>query len=256
MTMTTPRAVWKGSITFGLINIPCKLYSLVNSQAGPQYRSLCTCGGYTGIKVYCKDCGQEHGTQAPKKAYVTQDEREVEIDTGGHTESSKTCSTVGFLPSDSKCIPRLAGTTYSVRPDSQGNGICNLLYLAMESEAVLALVRLTVRGRLVYGLLRPQDGHIFLDVLRYSEEIRSPSDVSCEPLGGSPDPEELQMARQLICKAKIREISSDMLANPEISRLEATAKDLPDRRATKAPEGAKIVSLKDTLEASLKEVLG
>jgi DNA end-binding protein Ku len=252
------RAIASGTISFGLVTIPVKLYSTGEAAAGIHFNMVHReCGTPVKQRYYCPTDDRlvekdeiAKGYEYAKGQYVQFNDEELKA---LNPEPTNAVEITEFVPAD-QVDPVYYDKAYYIGPDKAGARPYRLLAKAMQETGRAALARYAARGKNYLVLVRPfgEDG-LVLQQLRYADEVRSFSEV---PLGeGDVKPAELTLALQLI-----EQISSDqfkpesyrdevreqtrVLIDQKIAGQEITA---PQQEAPKA----QIIDLMEALKASL-----
>ena len=194
-----PRSLWSGSISFGLVNVPVRLYSAVeehklrfhfvhepdNSPIG--YQKIC--------KKEDKPVPDDEIVKAfeyTKGEYVFMEEEDFEA---AKVEGYKTIEIVDFVPYED-IDPIFFAHTYYVGPDRGAEKVYSLLVKAMENSELSGVAKFVMRDRQHLGALRIRDGVITLEQLHFADEIRPIDEIKA--LRTRVSKEELQMAERLI----------------------------------------------------------
>jgi DNA end-binding protein Ku len=249
------RSFWKGAISFGLVNIPVRLYTATESR-DPQLHYLhAPCMAPVQYRKVCSACGVE----VPKdelilgaetdRGYVPLTRQEVaELDVG----ERQTVAILQFLRPD-ELDPIYLQRHYYLEPTGGGGKAYALLRAAMEEEGAVGLCRLRLRAKPTLALLRPYEGRVLaLDTLFDPDEVRRVDTLETPRLEASD--KERELARSLI-----RTLTAPFV--PE-EHEDAYRQALERLIAAKAPVAAPAapetapVDLLEVLRASLAEVSG
>jgi DNA end-binding protein Ku len=256
-----PRAIWSGSISFGLVNIPIKLYAAV-SRKTVHFNQI---DSRTGARVKHKKVSAADGEEVPTEAIV----KGYELSSGEYVtvaddelssldpEASRSIDIEEFV--DQVDIdPVFYDSAYLVAPDKATIKPYALLAQAMEASGKVAIARFVMRSKQYLCAVRPQDGRLMLSTMVYADELNDANEIpELQDLEGiEVSTKELDMARQLIAS-----LSDDF--DPE--RFEDTYRnrvlELIERKAAGqteliAPpvvmEEDKVVDLMAALEASVQ----
>jgi DNA end-binding protein Ku len=247
-----------GTISFGLVAIPIKLYTTGESSAGISFNQVHKkCGTRIQYRFYCPTDDElverseiAKGYEFAKGQFVLFDDQELKA---LNPEPTNAIEITEFVPLD-KVDPIYFEKSYYVGPDKGGPKPYRLLAEAMRETGRAALARYAARGKDYVVLLRPFRNGIIMQQLRYADEIRAFDEV---PIGDADvKPAELQLALQLI-----DQIASDKF-KPEEYKDEVRAKvtALIERKVegediVAAPEEAPKAQIIDLMEA-LKKSLG
>lgn len=193
------RAIWKGAVSFGLVNVPVRLYSATENH-DVQFRQVHrTDGGRIRYKRFCSKDGQEVAYDDIAKGYETEDGQMIVLTDEDMAElptrSSKEISVEKFVPED-QIDPMLLDKSYYLEPDKTATKPYVLLREALEAEGRMAIVTVSIRTRMTMAVLRVRDGVIVMQTMLWPDEIRSADFASVEDQELSD--KEMSMARMLI----------------------------------------------------------
>ncbi len=245
-------------VSFGLVTIPVKLYSTGETAAGVQLNMLhAKCGSRLKQQYVCpvddEVVGRDEmvkGYEYAKGQYVLFSEDELKT---LNREATNAISIAEFVPLE-QVDPIYFEKSYYLGPDKGGERPYRLLAEAMKQTSRAALARYAARGRDYLVLLRPFQGGLIMQQLRYHDELRPFSEV---PAGdGEVREPELKLAKQII-----DQIANDRFApetyEDEVRKqtLELIEKKVAGQDITTAPveaPKAQIIDLMAALKASLK----
>ncbi|QCX26790.1 Ku protein [Nocardioides jishulii] len=196
------RAIWKGSVSFGLVNVPVKLYSATESH-DVSFRQVHEAdGGRIKYQRVCSIDGEEVPYSEIAKGYETEDGEMVVLTDDDFKElpltSSREISVEKFVPSD-QIDPMLFEKSYYLEPDASGAKAYALLREALLESDRMAVVTVALRQRSSVAVLRvrPSDSGdvIVLQTMMWPDEIRVPDfSVEIDEVKDS----EVKMARMLV----------------------------------------------------------
>ena len=257
------RAIWSGSISFGLLNVPVKLYSAV-SKKSVSFRELRESDGSRvrhkrvaeadGKEVEYNDIVKGYEIAPDQYVVVTRDELE-ELD----PKKTRAIEIQDFVDLDD-IDPIYFDHPYYLGPDKGAERAYALLVKAMDEAHKVAVARFVLRNRESLAALRPMDGVLTMATMRFADEVVSPTEIS-EVLGEdveTPQKKELDMA-----KALIDSLTSDFDAGQYRDEYREELLALIERKAkgesivsseTEAPEPTKAPDLMAALEESLAAV--
>jgi DNA end-binding protein Ku len=258
------RAIWSGSISFGLLNVPVKLYSAV-SKKSVSFRELRESDGSRirhkrvaeadGEEVDYNDIVKGYEVSPEQYVIITRDELD-ELD----PKKTRAIEIQDFVDLD-EIDPIYFDHPYYLGPDKGAEKAYALLVKAMEDAHKVAVARFVLRNRESLAALRPMTGVLTMATMRFADEVVSPDELA-EVSGDSDPPQkrELEMA-----KALIDSLSSDF--DPEQYRDEYREELLAliERKArgesvvesaSEAPKPTKAPDLMAALEESLAAVKG
>ena len=170
------RAIWKGAVSFGLVNVPVRLYSATENH-DVQFRQVHVAdGGRIRYKRICQIDGEEVPYDDIAKGYETEDGEMVILTDEDlkdlPTRSSKEISVEKFVPSD-QIDPIYLDKTYYLEPDKSAQKPYVLLRDALEGEDRVAIATVSIRTRMTMAVLRVRDGMIVMQTMLWPDEVRS-----------------------------------------------------------------------------------
>jgi DNA end-binding protein Ku len=165
------RAIWKGAVSFGLVNVPVRLFSATENH-DVQFRQVHEKdGGRIKYQRVCSIDGEEVPYSDIAKGYEAADGQMVVL-TDEDLKSLPTRSTKEI--SIEQIDPLLFDKSYYLEPDKTGLKPYVLLRDALEKADRMALVTVSVRTRMTLAVLRVRDGVIVLQTLLWADEVRAP----------------------------------------------------------------------------------
>ena len=198
-----PRAIWSGAISFGLVNIPIKLYAAV-SRKTVHFNQL---DSRTGARIKLKKVSAIDGEEVPGDAIV----KGYELASGDYVSVGDD-ELAALDPTASRTIdieefvdladidPLFYDSAYYVAPDKATLKPYALLTQAMEESGKVGIARFVMRSKQYLCAVRPKDGALVLSTMVYADEVNDPAEIA--EIAGLEDIEvttkELDMARQLI----------------------------------------------------------
>ena len=256
------RSIWSGAISFGLVNVPVKLYSAV-SRKTVRFNQL---NSETGNRIAQKRVDPDTGDEVPydqivKGFELTKDRYVVitpdELD-ALDPERTRTIQIEDFV--DQVDIdPIYYDHPYYLVPDKGAAKAYGLLLNAMEGSAKVAIARVVIRSKEALVAIRPAGDLLMMETMIFHDVV-----VPHDDIDDLPDSKELKVSEREVKMAQqlIDSLSSEF--EPEKYRDEYRDKvlDLIERKASgedivvqpEAPEPAKVPDLMAALEASLAAV--
>jgi DNA end-binding protein Ku len=254
-----PRPVWNGSISFGLVSIPIKLFHAV-SKKNVSFNQLDERDNsrirYKKVSAATEEeVPDEHivkGFEISKGNYVIVDPDELEP----------------FLPTATRAIeleefvdlheidPVYFDAPYYVAPDKQAKPYA-LLTKAMEEAGKVAIGRFVMRNKQYVAALRPVDGRLMMSTMVFADEVVDPANI--DELDGLEDVDvsarEVQMAEQLVESLAAPfepEKYHDTYREQVIDLIEKKAAGETFEAPEQVAEAPKVVDLMAALEASVE----
>src|SRR5947207_12234017 len=198
------RGLWKGGISFGLVNVPVELYSAQKRSEEIDLTMLdrrdMAPVGYQRVN---KASGKEVPWEDVVKGYEYEDDKYVVLSEEdfrrANPEATKTVDIVAFVEL-AQIPPIYFETPYYLGPSKRGEKAYALLRDAMAKAGKAGIATVVIRTKQYLAALIPQDEALILNTLRYSKELKKPEDLEIpEKLEGhKPTSKELDMALRLI----------------------------------------------------------
>lgn len=193
------RSIWKGSLNFGLVNIPVKLYSAIEKSGldfdmvDPRDMSK------VRYKRVNENTGEEIEWENIAKAYMYKGEYvivEKEDFEEASPEKSKMIEVNHFIEED-EIDTIYFENSYYVEPEKQGEKAYALLREALKKTGKVGVAQFVLRTAETLAVVKPMDDVLVLSKIRFAQEIRSTEELSL-PSRSLIKPEELKMAITLI----------------------------------------------------------
>ncbi len=197
------RAIWKGSVSFGLVNVPVKLYSATESHDVSFRQVHAKDGGRIKYQRVCSIDGEEIAYADIAKGYETEDGEMVILTDDDMADlpvtSSREIAVEKFVPRE-QIDPMLLDKPYYLEPEKTGAKPYALLRQALLDADRMAVVTVALRQRTTIAVLRVKstesgDDVIVLQTMLWPDEIRTP-DFSIE--SGEVKDAEVKMANMLV----------------------------------------------------------
>jgi DNA end-binding protein Ku len=194
-----PRALWTGSISFGLVNVPVRLYSAVSEHKLQFHFVHEKDESPIGYQKICKleekpvpDKEIVKAFEYRKGEYVYMEDEDFEA---ARVEGYKTIEITDFVPYE-QIDPIYFAHTYYVGPQEGAEKVYSLLVKAMEDSELAAIAKFVMRDRQYLGALRVREGTITLEQLYFADEVRPAREI--RPKLARVEKRELEMAQQLV----------------------------------------------------------
>lgn len=194
------RPIWSGSISFGLINIPVRLFS--GSRSNTLDLDMLRRGDLCPVRFarVCRSDGQEipkddivKGYEYREGDYVVLTDEDFE---SANVEKTKTIDILDFVK-EGQVDPIYYEKPYYLEPQKSGVKSYALLREALRKSKRVGIARFVIHNREHIGVIKPYEQLLVLDQLRYQEELR-PMDRIKIPRNGGVKTKELDMAIALI----------------------------------------------------------
>jgi DNA end-binding protein Ku len=194
-----PRAIWTGTISFGLVNVPVRMYSAIEEHKLHFHYLHTKDDSPFGYEKFCKkedkpvpddEIGKAFEVSKGKYVYLDDDDLEA-----AKVEGYRTIELTDFVPYE-EIDPIYFEKTYYLGPNDGGEKVYALLAKAMESSGLAGIGTYVMRDKEHLGCVRIRDGVLTLEKLFFADEIRPAKGI--KPSRVSVSKQELEMAEQLI----------------------------------------------------------
>jgi len=259
------RAIWKGAVTFGLVNVPVKLYSATEDHDVPLHQVHDADGGRIRYKRVCEVDGEVVPYEHIDRAY-DDGERTVVLTKKDladlPAERDREISVVEFVPSE-QIDPIMLDRTYYLEPDSKSTKAYVLLRRTLEETDRTAIVKFALRQRTRLAALRVREEVLVLQTLLWADEIREAAFPSLDEPAKISE-KELTMSAQLVSsfeadftpedyedeyQVQLRKLVEAKLESGESVDTAATFGEAAEEEG----EGAEVVDLMEALKRSVAE---
>ncbi|MCU1432855.1 MAG: Ku protein [Actinotalea sp.] len=257
------RAIWKGAVAFGLVNVPVKLYAATGEHSVPLHQVHQADGGRIRYKKTCSACGEEVRTDEIVKGYQTDDGRMVVLTDEDLADlplaTEREIAVEEFVPVD-QVDPIMLGKTYYLEPDKTAAKPYALLREALKTTDRMAVVKVALRQRESMAVLRVRDDVICLQTLLWPDEIRA-ADFPILEADVTVRPQELTMAASLV-ESLAADFDPSAFEDSYQAALESMIENKVTEGRTVAPtavqqdeeeEGGQVVDLLSALQRSVEK---
>ncbi len=253
------RSIASGTISFGLVAIPIKLYTTTESAKAVRFNMVHQkCGTRVKYRFYCPTDEEfverdelVKGYEFSKGQYVLFSMDELKA---LEPEPTNAVEITEFVPLE-QVDPIFYEKTYYIGPDQGGGKPYKLLAQTMLDTNRAALAKYAARGKNYLVLLRPFKQGLVMQQLRYQDEIREFSEVPIED--AKVTKQELKLARQLVDQTASEKFQPDQYEDGERQRVwDLIERKIQGEEIVAAPEEepkAQIIDLMEALKASLGE---
>jgi len=195
------RAIWKGSISFGLVNIPVGLYS-AETRDDISFKLL---DKKTMSPIHYKRVSEESGKEVPwdetvrgyefeSGKYVVLSDEDLK---GAAPESTQTIDIVDFVDID-EISPLYFDKPYYLGPDKKGAKAYALLRETLRRTAKVGIAKVVIRTRQYLAAVVARGEVLTLELLRYAHELRDPSELDVPGGKAGVTDREIDMAERLV----------------------------------------------------------
>lgn len=254
------RAMWKGVISFGLVNIPVELFSSTEAH-GVQFHMLSQDGSCRlRRKLYCPETGEEYdfnetarGVEIAPDQYILVQSEELDAI---KPDGGRTIQIEDFVKLE-EIDPIYYDRTYYLAPEEGGEKAYSLLVAAMSEKQRVGVARFVMRNKEYLAAIRVMDDGrtIALETMNYHQDIRSRDELNIPETDVSK--KELDLAKQLVDTFSSK-FKPEKYTNEYDQRVEELIEAKAKGKEVVAPEGTKskaatVVDLMEVLKKSISE---
>jgi DNA end-binding protein Ku len=253
------RAIWKGTISFGLVNIPIAL-GIAAQRSDPRFRTLDReTNQPIKQQIYSPAREEEISREETVKGYeVAKDQYVVitdeELDSVA-VERRRTIDILAFIDAD-EVDPVYYDRTYYLEPQDGAEKPYALLLEAMKETGKVAVGKIVLSSREHLALLRPAGDALVIELLFYPEDVRPKDEIEDQVRGQKVTKQEREMAMQLVDSLS-REFDPTDYENEHkrdvMALIEKKVAGEEIAVPPEAPEPAPVPDLMSALKASLDE---
>jgi DNA end-binding protein Ku len=194
-----PRSLWTGSVAFGLVNVPVRVYPAIKEHALHFHLVHEPDGSPIGYQKICKkedtpvpDDEIVKAFEAKKGELVYLSDEDFEQ---AQVEGQRTIDITDFVAYE-EIDPIYFAKTYYVGPGDGAEHVYTLLARALEDSGLVGIAKFVMRQRQHIGALRVRDGVLTMEQLYFADEVRPAAEL--KPTGQRVAKNELELARQII----------------------------------------------------------
>jgi DNA end-binding protein Ku len=264
------RALWKGAISFGLVNIPVELYPAEDRKSFKfsmlDKRDLSP----VGYKRYSKASGKEvpwdnivKGYEYEKDQYVVLSDEDFKQ---ANVRATQTIDIRAFVKAGE--IPlEYYETPYYLAPGARGQKVYALLRETLKSTGLVAVAEVVLRTTPHLAVVIPNGKALMLNTLRFQDELRDASGLELPPEGlksAGVTPKEVELAKRLVADMTEHWDPSeykntyhdDLMARIREKIKKGQTEEITEPSKEKAPRSAQVIDLADLLKRSLGKAGG
>jgi DNA end-binding protein Ku len=252
---------WKGTISFGLVNIPITLYPAFKSKELEFHLLHKEDHGRIGYQKVCKRCGKILRPEDIVKAYEHEKDEYVPLEKE-ELEQGKAPNTrnleISLFVKDGEIDSRLYERPYYVMPGKNAENLYVLLREAIRSSGKTGIGKIQFGSREHLAALKVDGPAIVLNLMHYVDELEDPKALSFPPQDKEVGKKELELAKQLVSSMEGR-FRPEEFHDEHRERLHETIREKISAAAPAAAAGRgkekqrKVIDLMERLRESLKQ---
>ncbi|MEK3953509.1 non-homologous end joining protein Ku [Psychrobacillus sp. FSL K6-1464] len=194
--------VWKGSISFGLVNIPIKLHTATENKDIKLRQLHKECHTPISYAKVCEGCKQEVKNEDIVKAYEYSKNKfvildEEELEKLKKENEDKAVEIIDFVKLE-EIDPIYFERSYFMAPDSGGGKAYSLLREALHESGKIGVAKIMIRSKKQLAIVRVYNETLIMETIHFPDEVRSTADVPNIPTEQSVVKKELDTALMLV----------------------------------------------------------
>lgn len=194
--------VWKGSISFGLVNIPVKLHAATENKDVRLRQLHKECNSPISYKKVCEHCQAEVKDDDIVKAYEYTKNKFVVLDAEDlenlrKENEDKAVEIIDFVKLE-EIDPIYFEKTYYLSPDTTGSKAYALLRKTLEESGKIGVAKITIRSKEQLAVLRVYKNTLVMEIIHFPDEVRDVGDVPNIPEVDAVVQKELETALMLV----------------------------------------------------------
>lgn len=261
----TMRAIWKGSISFGLVNIPVSLYPATHREELKFHLLRQTDLSPINYKRVAEVDGKEVPWDQIVKGYeyekgkfiVIKDEDFKRVD----IEATQTVDIIDFVKLED-VDPMYFNKPYYLEPTRGGNNAYSLLRDVLKETGKAGIAKVVIKTRQHLAAVKPMKNALVLEIMHFGDELTDVNELKIPEEARQTGAKELQMAKALVDQMtdewdpkRYTDDYTSRLMKIIDEKIEAGGKDLPAPKP-KQPKQGKVIDLLSVLQKSLEQTSG
>ena len=252
-----PRSIWNGAVAFGAVNVPVKVFGAIESAKGVSFRELHVKDGSEVAHQLIGPDGDEIPRDRVAKGYEIAPDEHVLLTNdeikAADQPARKAVELEDFVPAD-QIDPVFYDKPYHLAPQKGAEDAYALLVKALEKSKRVGIGRVSLRQREQLVSVRPVDGVLRMQVMRFADELVPGKDLDVDEPKQAPGKREIDMAGTLVDSlsavfdpTKYEDTYRERVLELVKRKEKGESLDLPEREKPAASD-----DLMAALEASLK----
>ncbi|MCM3588051.1 Ku protein [Mesobacillus maritimus] len=194
--------MWKGSISFGLVNIPIKLHTATEDKDIKLRNLHKKCNSPIKYEKVCSVCEEELNPDDIVKAYEYTKGKfvvleEEELENLRKENEDKAVEIIDFVKME-EIDPIYYNRSYYISPNEGGGKAYSLLRKALQETAKVGLAKIIIRAKEQLALVRVYENTLVMETIHFPDEVRNAADVPSVPTEDKVTEKELDTAKMLI----------------------------------------------------------
>ncbi len=255
--------MWKGTISFGLVNIPVKLHSATENKDIKLRQLHKECKTPIKYERTCPNCDEEVKSEEIVKAYEYAENKFVVLDEEDlenlkKEQEDKAVEIVDFVKLE-EIDPIYFEKSYFISPNEGGSKAYSLLRKALKDTGKIGIAKIIIRSKEQLAIVRIYENTLIMETIHYPDEVRDYQEVPNVPEEEDLGKKELDTAKNLIEQLTTEfepENYKDEYRTALMELIEAKKNDEEVTTAKPQPTPDNVTDLMEALEKSLEKTKG
>ena len=249
--------IWKGTISFGLVNIPIKLHAATENKDVKLRNLHKDCHAPIKYERTCSECGEEISNNDIVKAYEYTEGKyvvldEEELKTLKKEQEDKAVEIIDFVMLE-EIDPIYFDKTYYVSPNEGGSKAYALLRKSLQETGKIGLAKITIRSKENLAAIRIYGDTIVMETLHFPDEVRDAKGVPNVPDETTIQKRELDTAKTLIEHLTAEFDPTKYTDDYRIELLELIRGKVEEDQGVTKHEQTNVIDLMEALEKSIEK---
>jgi DNA end-binding protein Ku len=251
-------ATWRGSLSFGLLTIPIRLYPAARRQRTYLHQLHNACHTRLKQPLFCPTCNRIVNRDEVVKGYEFEEGQYVLVDQEDlkkiTPKSGKVMEILAFVNQD-QIDPVYMDSSYEALPEKDVDKPYQVLLKALEDTNMVGIAKVTMHQREYTVFIRPRNHGITIHTMYFQNEIRDVEGYGQKPKDLQIKPQEIKLAEQLI-ESLSEDFKPQLYHDTFQEQLKALVESKEKGRTftgKAAPKRAKVIDMMDALKKSLEQ---
>lgn len=251
-------ATWRGSLSFGLLTIPIRMYPAARRQRTYLHQLHNECHTRLKQPLFCPTCNRIVNRDEVVKGYEFEEGQYVLVDKEDlkkiTPKSGKVMEILAFVKQE-QIDPVYMDSSYEALPEKDADKPYQVLLKALEDTKMVGIAKVTMHQREYTVFIRPRNHGITIHTMHFQNEIRDMEGYGQIPKNLQIKPQEIKLAEQLIAS-----LSEDFKPQQYHDTFQEQLKALVESKEKgktftekAAPKRAKVIDMMDALKKSLQQ---
>lgn len=249
--------VWKGSISFGLVNIPVKLHAATEDKDIKLRQLHKKCKTPIRYKKTCEACNEEVSSEDIIMAYEYSPDKFIELDKEEleqlrKEQEAKAVDIINFVKLE-EIDPIYFDRSYYLSPGDGGGKAYALLRSSLKDSGKIGLAKIMIRSKEKLAVIRPYNDTLIMETLHYPDEVRAIEEVPNIPEKIELSQKELDTAKLLINQLTEEFEPESYTDDYRTALMELIQEKLTNEKGVEVKQADNVVDLMKALEESIKK---